>query len=139
MKKLYLDANVVLDFVLKRRPFDVAAKELFAMAEHGPAQLLVSSLTFTVVHYIVGKQLGKAAATDGVAHLFRLVTTVAVDKQVVGRALQASLPDFEDAVQLFAALAAGADAIVTRDPQGFPTNEVAVLNPLAVLQLLRTS
>ena len=83
MKRLYLDANVVLDFVLMRRPFDMAAKESFAMAAYGPAQLLVSSLTFTVVHYIVGKQLGKAAATDSVAHLFRLVTTVAVDGQVV--------------------------------------------------------
>lgn len=138
MKKLYLDANVVLDFVLQRSPFDAAAQELFALAEHGQVQLLVSGLTFTVVHYVASKQVGKAAATNGVAQLFRLVTTVAVDEQVVGRALQANLPDFEDAVQLFAALEAGADAIVTRDPNGFPTKEVAVLNPLAALQMLRT-
>jgi len=138
MKKLYLDANVVLDFVLKRSPFDAAAQELFALAEHGQVQLLVSSLTFTVVHYVTSKQVGKAAATGEVVQLFRLVSTVAVNEQVVGRALRANLPDFEDAVQLFAALEAGADVIVTRDPKGFPTNEVAVLNPLAVLQMLRT-
>ena len=103
MKKPYLDANVVLDFVLKRSPFDAAAQELFALAEHGQVQLLVSSLTFTVVHYVTSKQVGKAAATGEVVQLFRSVSTVAVNEQVVGRALQANLPDFEDAVQLFAA------------------------------------
>ena len=136
MKKLYLDANVVLDYILKRSPFDVAPKELFIMAEQNRVQLLVSSLTFTLVHYITSKQIGKVAATGELAGIFRLVTTVAVDEQIIGQAIQAGLPDFEDAVQLFAALAAGADAIVTRDPKGFPTPLVPVLNPVVALAQL---
>ena len=53
----------------------------------GHLQLLVSSLSSTVVHYIASKQLGKAAATEGLSSLFKIVTTVAVDDQIVGRAL----------------------------------------------------
>jgi predicted nucleic acid-binding protein len=51
-------------------------------------------------------------------------------------ALEGDTPDFEDTVQLYAALSAGADAIVTRDPKGFPTQAITILDPLAALAQL---
>lgn len=136
MMKLYLDSNVVLDFLLNRQPFAEAAIDLLAAAEEGRVILSVSSLTFITAHYVVSKAVGKTAATVALASLFSRITTLAVDTQVINQALQAGMPDFEDAVQLFVALAAGVDAIVTRDPKGFPTQTLPILDPLAALAQL---
>lgn len=133
MKKLYLDSNIILDFLLNRQPFAEAASDLLIAAEQGKVTLLVSSLTFITAHYVVSKATGKTAATVALASLFIRISTVAVDASVISQALQSGMPDFEDAVQLFIALAAGADAIVTRDPRGFPTQAITILDPLAAL------
>lgn len=136
MTRFYLDSNVVLNFLLDRAPYATAATQLLAAAYQGRATLLFSSLTYTTAHYVVSKAISKHAATQALASLHAQVATVAVDDSVIEQALQA--PDFEDAVQLFAALAAGAEAVVTRDPKGFPTQLVAVLDPLTALQILAT-
>jgi len=136
MKKLYLDSNIILDFLLNRQPFAEAANDLLTAAEQGQVTLLASSLTFITAHYVVSKAVGKTAATVALASLFTRISTLAVDAPVISQALQAGMPDFEDTVQLFIALAAGADAIVTRDPKGFPTQAIVILDPLAALAQL---
>jgi len=136
MKRFYLDSNVVLDFLLDRPPFAQPANDLLTAVKTGQVELLVSSLTYITSHYVVSKVIGKIAATAALATLFKGVTTVNVGASVIEQALQSNRPDFEDAVQFYAALAAGAEAIVTRDPKGFPTQQVPVLNPLAALAQL---
>lgn len=96
----------------------------------------VFSLTYITAHYVVSKAVGKAAATQALAKLATQVVTVAVDTAIIEQALQAGRPDFEDAVQYFAALAADTDLLVTRDPKGFPDGRITVLDPLAALALL---
>lgn len=52
------------------------------------------------------------------------------------RALAPTWPDFEDSVCAGAAEAAGCDALVTRDPSGFPDSPLPVVDPLTALALL---
>ena len=62
--------------------------------------------------------------------LTRQVQIVAVDARAVQQALTAGFPDFEDALQYFAAVALPAiDAIITRDPKGFRAGALPVLAP----------
>jgi hypothetical protein len=70
-----------------------------------------------------------------VVTLLRVFGIAAVDEDVVRQALQFSWPDFEDSVTASAAQAAGCDAIVTRDPRGFPNSPVQVLTPEAAVAL----
>ncbi len=136
MKRLYLDTNVVMDYLLKREPFDLLAKQLMVAATDGRARMLVSSLTFTTAHYLARKSLGNAGAEEALTTLFQKVEVVKVGGSEIDQALQSGRPDFEDAVQFYAALATGAEAIVTRDPKGFPASPVPVLNPLVALAQL---
>ncbi|NML64696.1 PIN domain-containing protein [Hymenobacter sp. RP-2-7] len=133
MRRFYLDSNIVLDFALNRVPFAQAAESLLAAGQNGQLELLVSGLTFVTVHYILSKAIGKEPALQALADLAAQVTIATVDSTIVSQALQAGYPDFEDAVQLFAAIAAGAEAIVTRDPKGFQASPVAVMDPLTAL------
>lgn len=59
--------------------------------------------------------------TDKVLKLARLVQIVAVEGQTIISALESSLPDFEDAIQHFAAArVADVTGPLTRDPKASP-------------------
>jgi hypothetical protein len=51
------------------------------------------------------------------------------------RALQLSMPDFEDALQASAAIACNADFIITRNVRDFKTSPITALTPEALLAL----
>ena len=46
MDKIFLDTNVILDYLLARSPYDVDAKRFFVDAELGEIELYASALTF---------------------------------------------------------------------------------------------
>lgn len=56
-----------------------------------------------------------------------------IDRAVLESAFNSGLADFEDAVQIFSAVAQGLDAIVTRDAQGFLSSSIPVLSVEALL------
>lgn len=89
MTRFYLDSNVVLDFLLDRTPYATAATQLLTAANQGRVTLLVSSLTYTIAHYVVSKAIGKRAATQALAALHAQVATAAVGDSVIEQALQA--------------------------------------------------
>ena len=59
-----------------------------------------------------------------------------VDESIIREAFELRALDFEDSVTAVAALRAGCDLIVTRDPKGFRGSLVSVLAPEAAAPLL---
>jgi predicted nucleic acid-binding protein len=53
--KLFLDANVVLDLILKREPFFDNVGKIVTIAENTKFKLCLSSVTFVNVNYIACK------------------------------------------------------------------------------------
>ncbi|WP_310393529.1 PIN domain-containing protein [Hymenobacter sp.] len=137
MKRFLLDTNVVLDFLIRREPFAAVAADLFQLAEEGRVKLHVSSLSFSHVFYLLRKSVGTTTTRSLLVDLSEVVAVALVDSRMVNDALRSSFPDFEDAVQYFAA----ADipdlaAIVTRDPKGFAAGQLPVLSPAEALRLI---
>jgi hypothetical protein len=60
----------------------------------------------------------------------------AVNERVIRRALVLGWPDFEDAVCAAAAEENGCEAIVTRDPDGYPDCSLPVIAVAAALSRL---
>ena len=136
MKRLLLDVNVILDFVLERPPFAVAARGLWALSEKKEVEAFVPAHGVTTVFYLAAGRRGAAFATRVVTDLLSVPAIAAVDGAVLRRALALRWPDFEDAVCAAAAEAALCDIIVTRDPKGYPNSPVLVVDPLTALSLL---
>jgi hypothetical protein len=65
--------------------------------------------------------------------LIRVFSVAPVNDDVVRRALALAWSDFEDAVCAAAAEASGCDALVTRDPDGYPNAPLPVIDPAAAL------
>lgn len=119
MKKVLVDIHVVLGALLDRKPHARPSAALWAAIETGMAEGVPAA--------------PKARRT--VAAILRVFAIAAADGDVVRQALQFSWPDFEDSVTASAAQSAGCDAIVTRDPRGFPDSPVRVLTPEAAVAL----
>ena len=70
-----------------------------------------------------------------VAKLVQVFNVAAVDQNVILKALALGWKDFEDAVQMVAALNAQANYLVTRNPKDFKDALVPVVQPGDLLAL----
>jgi predicted nucleic acid-binding protein len=136
VKPLLLDLNIVLDVILDRPPGAEAASALWAAIETGQSRGLIPAHGVTTVFYLLEKARNAAFARNGVERLLGVFGVATVDEKVVRRALALSWPDFEDAVCASAAEANGCEAIVTRDPEGYPNCPLPVMDPAAALAWL---
>lgn len=136
MKRALLDVNIVLDVLLDRGPHAKASAAVWAAIERGAVEGMLAAHALTTIHYLVRKDRDSPDARRTIAALLRVFAVAAVDGAVLRQALQFSWPDFEDSVTAAAAQSAGCDAIVTRDPRGFPGSPVRVLLPEVAAALL---
>jgi predicted nucleic acid-binding protein len=136
VKRLLVDVNVILDAILDRPPHSEAAARLWSLAEAKDVEALVPAQGITTVFYVLARARDPAAARRAVERVVGTFDVASVDAAVIRRALALNWPDFEDSVCAGAAEAAGCDALVTRDPSGFPDSPLPVVDPLTALALL---
>ena len=136
MKRLLLDLNVFLDVILDRPPDADVAAALWAAIERGHGHGMVLAHGVTTIFYLLEQARDAAFAREGVERLIAVFGVAPVDDNVVRRALALAWPDFEDAVCAAAAEASSCDALVTRDPGGYPNGPLPVIDPAAALSWL---
>ncbi len=137
MKHFFVDTNVLIDLLTQRDRFGQDAAQLLEAAVQQQVRLYVASLSFSHIYYVLRKTNTSTERRDKLSKLARLVTVVAVDASVIDQALTSALPDFEDALQYYAASSISAiECLVTRDPKGFVGGKMPVLNPADALRLL---
>jgi predicted nucleic acid-binding protein len=136
--KLLVDTNVLLDVILERKAHMRESVAVLDAIEAGRAEGYVSSHAITTIHYIVAKANGGAAAVMAISDLLDLCEVVAVTEADFRRALALGLKDFEDAVQVAAALQVGVDYLVSRNEKDFRKSPIGVRSPATVAILLAT-
>ena len=129
MKKVFIDTNILLDVLAKRSPFYPASATVWTLAETGKIMGMISTLSFNNIYYIMRRQSGGAGAKMAIRLLHGIFTTVPPDNQILNQALDSEMADFEDALQFFSALHAGASCIVTRNTGDFPAGHIPILTP----------
>ena len=137
MKRIFLDANVVIDLLGERYPWFPDALRIFNLGDLGKVKLICSSLSLGTASYIMEtKKMSSADIFEGIDLLCQICDVAAVDATVVRKSLDSSFTDFEDALQYFSALAVDADVIVTRNEDDFEHSEIPVYNPSQFLALM---
>ena len=124
--KILLDTNIVLDHLLERKSFCLAATRIFSETERGRLTSFISGTTVTTVHYIVTKALGVKGSHSAIKELLTLFEVAPITRAVLTSALLLNFSDYEDAVVHEAAVHAGVQAIITRDIKDFRHASVAV-------------
>jgi predicted nucleic acid-binding protein len=136
--RVLIDTNIVLDFLLQREPFSQEAELLFQAIDAGEVIGYVTATTLTDIFYISRRHTRSIEqARQAVAETLTVMMICPIDRAVLESAFNSGLADFEDAIQIFGAVAQGLEAIVTRDAQGFLSSPIPVLSIQELLQQVR--
>ena len=127
--KVFLDTNVLLDYVCERYPFHADIKQVLILHERGKIQCIVSALSIVNCAYIMRKTYKNDDVMRVVRWLCNRFIVSNIDKAAIGNAAKKDYRDFEDAVQYFSALPSRPDLILTRDKHGFEDLDILVMTP----------
>ena len=134
--RVLIDLNVVLDVLQRRQPFYAMSAHVLAAAETGLVEGHVAAHSLTTLFYLLAKHESADRARVALTDLLAFLTVAAVDGTVIERALSLPYTDFEDAVQMTAAVRCGAEYLVTRDVRDFRARPLPVLQPAELVALL---
>lgn len=133
MSSVLYDANVLLDVMLNRLPFYAGSAAALRMAARGMVDGYVAGHAVTTVAYVAGRQIGRAPTHRALTQLLTYIRVAPVTDLGVRNALSSSMRDFEDAVTVAAAQAAGVELIVTRDEADFADCPIPTVLPEVLL------
>lgn len=134
MRKVFVDTNVILDFVLCREGQQYAM-DLFQMAEEGKIELFVSFLSMANVAYVARKHRTKEELYEYLRELSSLFKILSMDETQFTEALTTIVPDFEDLLQYVCARKYDCDCLVTNNVRDFSFSEIPVYMPAQFLCL----
>jgi predicted nucleic acid-binding protein len=107
--KVFFDTNVLLDGYYKRAGHDTSDEAIERCRVSGPYRGLIAWHTISNAHYIArSRSKSPLVALDFVSDLLAWVEVAETGKHDALTALEFGVRDFEDALQLAAAVACGA-------------------------------
>lgn len=133
MKRVFLDTNVVLDFVLCRNG-EQEALDIFQLGEDNKIELVVSYLTMANVAYISRKHRTKEELYEYLRELSSIFKILEMDEEQYIEALKTIVTDFEDLLQYTCAKKHNCDIIITNNIKHFSFSELPVQTPTQFLE-----
>lgn len=130
---LLIDTDVLIDVALDRAPWADPAVRLLELMESNPDRAFIAWHTVSNFYYLVRPKRGPIQTRDFLRELLGFVRVAPTRTLHLHRAIQLEMKDFEDAMQVAAAMAAGADTIVTRNLADYGGSPIEALSPQAVL------
>lgn len=131
-----IDLNVILDVLQRREPFYAMSARVLACAETGIVEGWVAAHSVTTLFYLLAKYQSADQARVTLSELLSFLSVAAVDQAVIEQALKLPYRDFEDAVQMMAAVRTGAEYLVTRNVQDYESGPLPAIRPAELLPLV---
>lgn len=133
--KVLLDANVLLDFLLKREEYETA-KKLLQLAVQGKLQAFVTPSILHIAAYWLTKAYGSSKAKELLLTLLSDVRVIDASHEMAVTAIHSKIGDIEDALQYYTALHHKMDYVISRDKalQRAALPSLPVVSPEEVLQ-----
>jgi predicted nucleic acid-binding protein len=130
MKHIFMDTNVVIDFLANRQPFSLDAARLFDLAVDGKIIIYISAVSYNNIYYILRQSLTNNAAIKLLEELAEITEITDVTNAIIRQSLKTDFKDYEDAIQYYCALSIPKiDFIVTRNTKDFKKSTLPVLTP----------
>ena len=138
MKKVFIDTNILLDVILRRKEFFELAADVWADCENRKVQGFVSAISINNMHCVMRKFVTSDVALEYVRLVMNVFSIVSLDESILRLAVDLPQKDVEDALQTFSAVQIKADCIVTRDRSHFSGNYIPVVTPAEFRDLFNT-
>jgi predicted nucleic acid-binding protein len=139
MRHIFIDTNVVIDFLANRQPFSMDAARLFDTALEGNARIYISAVSYNNIYYILRQSLTSKATIKLLDELAEITEIADVTNAIIRQSLKTDFNDYEDAIQYHCALSLPQiDFIVTRNTRDFKKSTLPVMNPSEAIASLNT-
>ena len=137
MKHIFMDTNVVIDFLANRQPFSLEAAKLFNMSVEGKIKIYISAVSYNNIYYVLRQSLSNNATIKLLENLADMTEITDLTDKVIRLSLKTDFKDYEDAIQYQSALSIpNIDFIVTRNTKDFKKAALPVLTAIEAVASL---
>jgi len=139
MTDLFIDTDIIIDFLIDRKPYSREAAILFTLIEQKKLRGYSSSLTFSNLYYILRKIETHNKVISKLDSLSKILSILKVDEQTIKSAINSGFLDFEDSIQYFSARDyKKISVIITRNIRDYKNSEIPVMTPGDYLKTVST-
>ncbi|MBA3961405.1 MAG: PIN domain-containing protein [Chthoniobacterales bacterium] len=131
--KVLLDTDVLMDVALGRADFGPDSRALLAWCHQTPQASLIAWHTVSNLFYLLSAARSAAFARSFLEGLLHFATIVSGGTDAVRNALAMRMSDFEDALQVAAAVSGEAQFIITRNVRDYRASLIPALTPRSFL------
>lgn len=130
MTNLFIDTDVIIDFLIDRKPYSREAAIIFTLIDRKKLKGYASSLTFSNLYYVLHKIEPHKKVISKLDSISNLLTILKVDEQMIRDAIDSGFSDFEDSIQYFCALdCKKIEVIITRNTRNYKNSDLTVMSP----------
>lgn len=137
MQKVFLDVNIVIDFLGERDNFYKPAAKVLTLADKKKIKVYTSATSISTTYYLLAKYENAKIALEKIRRFKMLCSIAIMDDEVIEKAINSDFKDFEDAMQYYSAIASNCDLIITRNEKDFKNALIPVMNAESYLQTLK--
>jgi len=140
MKSIFLDTNVLIDFLADRKPFSIDAARLFDYSLKKKITIYISAVSYNNIYYIIRQSLSHAETIKMLTEISEWTNVIDLTKEIINKSLTSDFKDFEDAIQYHCAKSNNKiDLIVTRDTKDFKISSLPILTPKEAVALIESA
>ena len=132
--RILVDTDVLIDTALGRHPHSVSSGRLLDYLERRPGVGHVAWHTIANFYYLVSTARSDRKPRSFIDSLCSFVRVAQTPTESLQYALSLDMKDFEDAMQVAAASACGADIIATRNLKDYTDSPVRAASPRELLE-----
>ena len=130
MKKIFLDANVVIDYLDSSSKDHFVAKDCLQIIRKHFDKPIVSPITFVITDFILGKFIkNKAWHKKQMQLTFSEFEFTVIKPSFITSLFETHFSDLEDGLQYQCALAAKSAVILTKDTGDFFDSKIPAIHP----------
>lgn len=123
--RVFVDTNILIDFVCNREGFSDDADKLFALGSMGHIKLMTSALSYVTTMYVACKY-DYQNVRQVLMTISEFVEVLDLSAKTVVEMLSSDWRDYEDATQNRTAIKAMADCIVSRNKKDYAKSALPV-------------
>ncbi|WP_020568502.1 type II toxin-antitoxin system VapC family toxin [Neolewinella persica] len=133
---VYLDVNVIVDYVTSGERFGREVAEVLTFAKQGDFVVVTDPNTFVIAFFRMNKMVKNPEKCKRIlSEVRKMVGCVNMDAKILDLGLGREIPvDLEDGVQIEAALAAKADIFLTNNKKLLKLKDLKVMTTEKFLQ-----
>ncbi|MBC7383914.1 MAG: PIN domain nuclease [Bacteroidia bacterium] len=139
MHKLFLDTDILLDWIFNREFYSLPAKKIITHGEENNVLLFMSAISISDINYIACKQIhDKIKLRKLISKILHLITVQPTQHKQIIDALGSDFRNLEIAFQYYSAKEIkGLTAIITRSKKDYATSDIPIYTAAEYMKMIK--